>query len=82
VVGEPRADARVDDQEAFAVLSAMAQRHAGALSARLLARQALAVTTGTDFTVAEEALDALLSRLKAVKRDGIEVLRRAGAARG
>jgi superfamily II DNA or RNA helicase len=73
--------------EAFAVLTAEARRHATGVPPEFLARHALAITAGTDFTVAEAALEALVRRATAVERDRLVVLRRPtrgrrGPARG
>lgn len=77
-------DAGAPEAEAEAVLRAEAGRHAIGVPAELLARQALMVTAGTDFTVARDALDALVRRAQAVERDELVVVRRPvrGAATG
>jgi superfamily II DNA or RNA helicase len=81
---EPAGETAGSDPEALAVLCAEAGRHAIGVPAELLARQALRVTAGTDFTVARDALDALVRRAQAVERDELVIVRRPakGAATG
>ena len=70
------ASSEASEPEALQVLTAEARRHATSLPAEWLARHALQVTAGTDFAVSRDALDGLVRRALAVKRDRIEILRR------
>ncbi|MBK9032277.1 MAG: DEAD/DEAH box helicase [Myxococcales bacterium] len=77
------AEAADPELEAFGVLAAEAARHSTGVPGGVLARQALAVTVGTDFGVASDALEALVSRAKAAKRDELRIVTRPrGGGRG
>lgn len=62
-----------EDLEAFRILSSMAHGRSGTLAPDVVARQALHVTPGADFGVRQAALEALLRRISAARRDGLHV---------
>lgn len=66
------------DGEALEVLSAELDGHTGRIPARLAALQLLRVTAGGDFALRRAALEALLRRVKATRKDW----RIAGSRRG
>jgi superfamily II DNA or RNA helicase len=70
--------------EALRVLTAEADRHVDGIPAAALAERALRVTAGGDFALARDALDALVRRAQAARRDELIVQARParGSARG
>lgn len=65
-----------EEGEAIRALRGEAQRHASGVPPVWLADQAVRVTAGTDFAVTRDALDALVRRALAVKRDELVIARR------
>src|SRR2546428_9155920 len=62
--------------EAYQALLARAHRKTGAVPPELVVRHILAVTTGADWPVRREALEALLRRFAFGKADGLQIVTR------